>query len=151
MIRGGAARSPFSFALAGSIGSTACPLVEVLHILCDHAAKQAAGFPGRQHLVGAVGLRSAEVVVEDVFQDWPGHFRPLEEIPDLEQPGVVLRPQAALAAEGRDAAFHRDARAREGGQVAGAADKCGGGADCYMGIGRGLRAFHQVTTCREGG
>ena len=39
-------------------------------------AEQAAGLPGREHLVGTVGLRGAEVVVEDLLQDGPGDLGP---------------------------------------------------------------------------
>ena len=45
------------------------------------------------------------------------------EVVDLEHPWIVLAPEAAGSTEGRDAAFHRDARAREGGEIAGGADK----------------------------
>ena len=48
------------------------------------------------------------------------------EVVQLQAAGVVLIPKAALAAEGRDAAFDTDARAREGGEVAGGADEPGG-------------------------
>ncbi len=44
----------------------------------------------------------------------------------LQQPRVVPGPQAARAAERRDAALDLDAGAREGGEVTGTADEAGG-------------------------
>ena len=48
---------------------------------------------------------------------------------------VVLAPQPAGAAEGRDAALHADAGAREGGEVASGADEGGGFFDGALSVG----------------
>ena len=52
-----------------------------------------------------------------------------EEVVNLESARVVFPPQPPRAAEGRNAAFHADARAREGGEILRGADEGGGGAD----------------------
>ena len=76
--------------------------------------------------MGTVGAGGAEVVVEDLLEDRPRDLGAFEEIPDFEPARVVLRLQAALAAERGDAALDADARAREGGQMLRGADERAG-------------------------
>jgi len=76
--------------------------------------------------VGPVGTGRPKVVVEDLPEDRPGLLRVGEEVVQLEHAGIVLRPQAAGATEGRDAALDADPRARKGGEVRRGADKGGG-------------------------
>ena len=91
-----------------------CFTVQVVDVLGDEGFQEAARLPGGQHLVSLVGPRLVGIAVEVV---------------QLQHPGVILAPQAAGPAEGRDAAFNLDAHAREGGEVAGGADKSSGVAD----------------------
>ena len=64
------------------------------------------------------------------------------EVVDLQHPGVVVAPQAALAAERRDAALHADARTSEGGEVTGSADDASGFADLLLWLRGSVASFH---------
>ena len=75
------------------------------------------------------GSRRAEVVVEDLLDHGPGLLGVREEVVQLQRPRVVLAPQPARAAEGRDAAFHADPGAGEGSEVARPADDAGSFSD----------------------
>lgn len=71
--------------------------------------------------MGCIGPRLGEVVVEDLTDDRAGFLGVGEESSPA--------PQAARAAEGRNAALYRDARAREGDETAGLPDQGSGGCD----------------------
>ena len=49
-----------------------CFTMPVIDALCDEGFKQAPRLPGGQDLVGAIGLRLAEMVVEDLAELGPG-------------------------------------------------------------------------------
>jgi len=66
------------------------------------------------------------VVLEDLADHGSGFLGVRAEVVQLQHALVVADLQVALAAEGRDAALHRDARAREGGEVAGGVDEGNG-------------------------
>src|SRR5208283_3345327 len=137
--------------------------MQVVDVLRDEALEEAAlarssaarppvPFPGGKHFMGPVRLRAAEVVVEDLPDHRPGLLGMPEEELDLQGARIVLVPQPPGAAEGRDAAFHADARAGEGGEPAGSADEGCGSEDRLMRIVEMLWAFRQVATwCREDG
>ena len=71
----------------------------------------------------------------------------LQEMAEFKQARVVLPPQAAGAAERGDAAFHRDACTREGGQVRRGADETGAFAGCCLAIDGTVNTQHG---CRKG-
>ena len=114
----------------------------VVDVLCDEGFEQAARLPGGKHLVRPVRPRPAEVVVEDLAEDRQGALGVGAEVVDLQHPGVVVAPQAALAAERRDAALHADARTSEGGEVTGSADDASGFADLLLWLRGSVASFH---------
>jgi hypothetical protein len=79
-----------------------------------------------------------EVLVEDLADHRPRGLGVGKEVAELQHRRIVRIPQAAGTAKRRDAAFHADARAGKGGEVARAADQSGG-----------LRAFLRCSLLRK--
>ena len=128
----GASRPPVP--LPGGAGQRGCARGRPAVARARALARPSLILQPRQYLVRFVRPRLSEVVVEDLTEDRPGPVRVGEEVVQLEHARVVGIPQAAWAAERRDAALHRDARAGEGGEVSEGADEDGGFHDAVMDI-----------------
>ena len=79
--------------------------------------------------VGGIRGALAPEVVEDGADAPPGFDGMAHEVVDVEEVGIDLLPQAARAAEGRDAAFDGDAGSGEDEEVLFLREDVGGGED----------------------
>lgn len=100
--------------------------MHVVDVLRDETFQTTFGLKTSKPKVSGVGLRRAEVLVEDLFEDRPRTLGVREEAAQLQLRGIVGIPQASPAAKRRDAAFHADHCAGEGGKIACRADESGG-------------------------
>ena len=86
------------------------PLMQAIDILRHQQPRFSRFLQLRQRIVRRIRLRLPPVIVEKFPDLRPGFLRMFQKGIDLNKRGVHFFPQTAIAAEGRDPAFHRDPR-----------------------------------------